>query len=59
MLTESKTIGTESRFAEAGEGLMVCHGPALEVFGELELLWVLCMVVFPRLYACIIVLRME
>lgn len=29
MLTESKTTGTENRFAEAGEGLMVYHGPAL------------------------------
>lgn len=63
MLTESKTTGTENRFAEAGEGLMVYHGPALwkslEGGAGLELLWVLFVVVFPRLYACIKVLRIE
>lgn len=32
MLMESKTVGTEDRLAEAGEGLMVYHGPALGKF---------------------------
>lgn len=56
---ESKTVGTENRFAEAGEGLMVYHRPTLWESGGLELLWVLFVVVFPRLFACIKVLRIE